>query len=176
MAAPLPPTPWSFVWCRDRGTTSQIARVYRRNAGLGSGVLPWSSTARFVIRGISRAIIFRFILRWLRVVPVAAVVESVIRKLGLVVCALSIASCSTELTSEAMLVRQISTDASAKCSFLGPVSGSEAFGIDVAGDAESAFNKVRNEVAARGGNAFVLTQSTSTDEATNVQADAYICR
>ncbi|WP_363322726.1 DUF4156 domain-containing protein [uncultured Litoreibacter sp.] len=86
-----------------------------------------------------------------------------------------LASCSTELTPGAQLVRQISTAMTSECTFLGPVSGSESLGFDIAGDAESAFNKVRNEVAARGGNAFVLTNSTSSDVATNVQADAYRC-
>lgn len=97
------------------------------------------------------------------------------QKIAFSLCFLLLASCSTELTSDALRVRQISAVESSKCKFLGPVSGSEAFGLDIAGDAESAFNKVRNEVAARGGNSFVLTQSTSSDEATNVQADAYNC-
>ena len=85
------------------------------------------------------------------------------------------AGCSTELTPDARLVRQISTDASSLCTFLGPVSASEAFGLDVAGDTESAFNKMRNEVARRGGNAFVLTNSASNLDSTNVLADAYSC-
>lgn len=96
-------------------------------------------------------------------------------KLVVSFCVLSIAACTTELTPEAQLVRQIPAETLPRCTFLGPVSGSEAFGLDIAGDAESAFNKMRNAVAARGGNAFVLTNSTSTNDATNVQADAYKC-
>ena len=48
-------------------------------------------------------------------------------------------------------------------------------GIDTGGDADSAFNKVRNAVAAKGGNAFVLSNSVSNGFGTNVQADAYRC-
>lgn len=87
-----------------------------------------------------------------------------------------VTGCSTELTPEAQNVRQIAIGASTSCAFLGAVSTSEAMGLDIAGDTESAFNKMRNAVASRGGNAFVLTNSTSNYDSTNVQADAYDCK
>ena len=87
-----------------------------------------------------------------------------------------VAGCTTELTPEAQKVRQIAIGASSACSFLGAVSTSEVMGLDIAGDTESAFNKMRNAVASRGGNAFVLTNSTSNYDSTNVQADAYVCK
>jgi len=88
---------------------------------------------------------------------------------------LAIAGCSTELTTQAQLVRQIPAETKTRCDFLGPVSGMEFFGLTTAHDAESALNKVRNEVAIRGGNAFVLTNMTSNVDGTNAQADAYLC-
>ncbi|MGB3553417.1 MAG: DUF4156 domain-containing protein [Jannaschia sp.] len=81
----------------------------------------------------------------------------------------------TELTPEAMAVRQITPDLTNGCRFLGPVSGSEFFGWTQAGDAASALNQVRNDVAARGGNAFVLTQTRGDFDGTITQADAYLC-
>lgn len=88
---------------------------------------------------------------------------------------LAIAGCSTELTSDAQLVRQIPAETKTNCKFRGPVSGIELFGLTTAHDASSALNKVRNQVAARGGNAFVLTSMTSNADGTNAQADAYFC-
>lgn len=87
----------------------------------------------------------------------------------------SLAACSTELTEHAYSVRQISLSAAEKCSFISPVSGVEYFGWTSAGDAQSALNKVRNSVAERGGNAFVLTQTVSSDDGTVSHADAYLC-
>lgn len=88
---------------------------------------------------------------------------------------LPIMACETELTPEAQLVRQIPATAQSKCQFLGPVTGTEAFGMTSAKDAESALNKVRNSVAERGGNAFVLSNMATTIESTVAQADAYRC-
>ncbi len=86
-----------------------------------------------------------------------------------------LAACSTELTPEAQLVRQITPQMTANCKFLGPVAGTELFGMTAAEDANSALNKVRNEVANRGGNAFVLTNSATTMDGSNAQGDAYRC-
>ncbi len=88
---------------------------------------------------------------------------------------LLVAGCSTELTQEANTVRQLSLESAEKCAFLGPVSGAEYFAWTTGGDAQSALNKVRNEVANRGGNAFVLTQTVSNDGGTVTHADAYRC-
>ncbi|HHI69786.1 MAG TPA: DUF4156 domain-containing protein [Rhodobacteraceae bacterium] len=83
--------------------------------------------------------------------------------------------CSTELTPQAQLVRQIPAEIKTNCKFLGPVTGMELFGWSTAHDAESALNKVRNEVAKRGGNAFVLTKMTSDYDGASALADAYLC-
>lgn len=88
---------------------------------------------------------------------------------------LVLAGCSTELTSGGANVRQVSLSAASTCTFLGPVTGSEAFGLDIAGDTQSAFNKMRNSVAERGGNSFVLSSTSSNADITVVQADAYRC-
>ncbi len=88
---------------------------------------------------------------------------------------LVIVGCGTELTPAAQQVRQISTVTTDGCEFLGPVSASEYFGISAAGNTGSAMNKARNDVATRGGNAFVLTNTSSGEEGTIVQVDAYRC-
>ncbi|QDC10607.1 DUF4156 domain-containing protein [Oceanicola sp. D3] len=89
---------------------------------------------------------------------------------------LFVGACSTELTQAGLSVRQISLVQAERCNFLGPVSGVEQFGMTVADDAQSALNQVRNSVAARGGNAFVLTQTVSDESGTVSHADAYRCR
>ncbi|WP_366866426.1 DUF4156 domain-containing protein [uncultured Roseobacter sp.] len=88
---------------------------------------------------------------------------------------LVLSGCSTELTSGGANVRQVSLSAVSSCTFLGPVTGSEAFGLDIAGDTQSAYNKMRNSVAALGGNSFVLSSTSSNTDITVVQADAYRC-
>lgn len=95
----------------------------------------------------------------------------------LVVClsVLTASGCMTEMTAEANMVRQVSPDGAAACRFLGPVSGSEAWGLDTSQDAKSALNKMRNEVAAKGGNAYVLGHSSTRYDSTIVQGDAYRC-
>jgi len=85
-------------------------------------------------------------------------------------------ACSTELIPGAERVRQITPIMTTSCKFLGPVTGSENMGADQAGDMESAFNKIRNTVTQRGGNAFVLTATSTSGYITVVQADAYFCR
>jgi len=97
------------------------------------------------------------------------------RRFSILILFLGMAGCSTELTPQAQLVRQIPAETKTNCKFLGPVSGTELFGLSTAHDAESALNKVRNEVAARGGNAFALNNMSSTYDGTNAQADAYFC-
>lgn len=94
----------------------------------------------------------------------------------ILIAAAFVSACSTELTTQAVAVRQISLVGAEKCKFLGPVSGSEFFGLTVAGDAQSALNKVRNSVAGIGGNAFVLTQTISNGDGTVSHADAYLCK
>ncbi|MEQ5826095.1 DUF4156 domain-containing protein [Sulfitobacter sp. NFXS29] len=85
------------------------------------------------------------------------------------------AGCSTELSQGGKKVRQISLQTADACQFLGPVTGSEAMGLDEAMDVTSSFNKVRNSVAQLGGNAFVVSSSSTSTASTVVQADAYSC-
>lgn len=87
----------------------------------------------------------------------------------------AVSACSTELTPQAQLVRQITPQMTDSCQFLGPVSGTELMGLTVADDTDSALNKVRNETAARGGNAFVLSNTTSSLDGSIAQGDAYAC-
>jgi len=96
-------------------------------------------------------------------------------KLFILALVLGAAACSTELTTQAQLVRQIPAETKPSCKFLGPVSGMELLGWSTSHDAESALNKVRNKVAERGGNAFVLNNMTSSYDGSNAQADAYLC-
>lgn len=95
----------------------------------------------------------------------------------LIVClsVLTASGCMTEMSPEANKVRQVTADGVAACSFLGPVSGSEMWGFGTAQDAQSALNKMRNEVAAKGGNAYVLGHSSTRADSTVVQGDAYRC-
>ena len=88
---------------------------------------------------------------------------------------LLLTACSTELTQGGKSVRQISLQSANQCQFLGPVTGSEALGLDVAMDVTSSYNKVRNAVAQMGGNSFVVSSTSTSSELTVVQADAYNC-
>ena len=97
------------------------------------------------------------------------------RYVGLFAAFMALTACSTELSQEGKSVRQISLQSSNACQFLGPVTGSESMGIDEGMDVTSAFNKVRNSVAQLGGNAFVVSTSSTSSATTVVQADAYRC-
>ena len=88
---------------------------------------------------------------------------------------LFIGACSTELTEQGARVRPISQEAAQSCAFLGTVSGTEALGMSIAGDVQSASNQLRNQVAAVGGNGYVMNQTSSTMDATVMVADAYSC-
>jgi len=83
--------------------------------------------------------------------------------------------CSTALTPTGAQI-EIATEArKAQCTSLGIVTASEMMGNTMAGDAESAMNKVRNSVAAKGGNAMFLLSTTSTKDGTTVTAEALQC-
>ncbi|WP_371931389.1 DUF4156 domain-containing protein [Roseovarius sp. MMSF_3359] len=98
------------------------------------------------------------------------------RSFILLITAATVGACSTALEPGAERVRQINPNMTDTCQFLGPVTGGESMGIDVAADVNSAYNKVRNEVARRGGNAFVVSASSTSQAQTVVQADAYACK
>ena len=93
----------------------------------------------------------------------------------LLISVMAIGACSTDLNPGAERVRQISPGMTHSCEFLGPITASEGMGIDVAADVQSTFNKIRNEVAQRGGNAFVVTTSSTSQSMTVAQADSYRC-
>ena len=82
---------------------------------------------------------------------------------------------SVELTQQGGMVRQIQPDWATKCEFLGVVEGSYSIGWDVGEDRRASLNKIRNRVAERGGNAFVITDISSSASRTSIQADAYKC-
>ncbi|WP_371931285.1 DUF4156 domain-containing protein [Roseovarius sp. MMSF_3350] len=97
------------------------------------------------------------------------------RVVGIWLILLGLSACSTELTQAGKSVRQVSLQTANSCQFLGPVTGSESMGLDEAMDVTSAFNKVRNSVGELGGNAFVVSASSTSSATTVVQADAYSC-
>jgi len=71
---------------------------------------------------------------------------------------------------------EIATEArKAQCTSLGIVTDSEMMSITMGADAESAMNKVRNSVAAKGGNAMFIISTTSTKDGTAVTAEALQC-
>ena len=74
-----------------------------------------------------------------------------------------------------MMVREITPTLTSKCRFLGVVQSVEGETISVTEDRRSAMNKIRNEVAARGGDSFVLNDMFTTTIETVMQADAYVC-
>jgi hypothetical protein len=73
------------------------------------------------------------------------------------------------------MVREIQPDWATRCKFLGVLDASEGSGWDVPDDRRGALNRIRNQVAQMGSNAFVVTQSTSSGIRTLIQADAYNC-
>ena len=83
--------------------------------------------------------------------------------------------CAAQLSQEGRMVREVQADWATKCKFLGVVDASEGNGFDVPDDRRGALNSLRNQVALTGGNAFVLSQTSSSGFRTLVQADAYKC-
>lgn len=95
--------------------------------------------------------------------------------IAVVIALLALSGCATQLTQQGRMVREIQPDWSTKCEFLGVIDASEGNGWDIADDRRGALNKIRNQVADLGGNAFVVSQSTSNGFRTLIQADAYKC-
>ncbi len=85
-----------------------------------------------------------------------------------------VCGCATQLSQEGSTVREIQADWATKCEFIGVLDASEALGWDVADNRRGALNKIRNDVAQLGGNAFVVSDIYSASRAI-VQADAYKC-
>lgn len=87
----------------------------------------------------------------------------------------SFSGCAAQLTQQGSMVRQIQPDWATNCKFLGVIEASEGAGLDYSDDMSGALNTVRNKVAERGGNAFVINQTASSVMRTKIQADAYNC-
>jgi len=83
--------------------------------------------------------------------------------------------CATKLTEQGRMIRQIQPDWSTSCKFLGVIDASEIDGWDIADNRRGALNSIRNQVAEMGGNAFVVSQTTTSELRTLIQADAYKC-
>jgi hypothetical protein len=86
-----------------------------------------------------------------------------------------VSGCSTPMTQEGSQVRQIRAEAVTPCKFISVVQGTNSTSWGVARDRANALNKVRNQVAELGGNAYVLTQTNTDEWGTNTQVDAYNC-
>lgn len=81
------------------------------------------------------------------------------------VVTLGLSACTTALTQHGAAVQPVTENQKEKyCQFIAIVTGKESMGMSRAGDAKSAMNKVRNEVAKAGGNAMRII-STTTDDA-----------
>ena len=80
-----------------------------------------------------------------------------------------------ELTEEGRMVRQIKADWATKCEFLGVINASFSSGIDITRDRRGALNDIRNRISQINGNAFVITDISSSKWGTAIQADAYKC-
>ena len=72
-------------------------------------------------------------------------------------------------------VVQIQPDRVARCRHLGAIRGAHANGASVAENEDAAIEDARGQAASMGGNAFVVTQRTSSMWWSVVQADAYLC-
>lgn len=86
-----------------------------------------------------------------------------------------LSACETRLSSVGSQVRDMSGQNVSGCSFIRVVEASEMWGNSVAGDRRSALNKLRNEVAKAGGNAFVIDNFDSNVLQSVVQAEALRC-
>ena len=72
-------------------------------------------------------------------------------------------------------VVQLQPERTKRCRSLGSIEGTHANGTSVAENEGFAIDALRAEVARLGGNAFTITQRTSTMWRSVVQADAYVC-
>jgi uncharacterized protein YbjQ (UPF0145 family) len=81
--------------------------------------------------------------------------------------------CATQLTPEGSSVRLVSD--TAKCKFIGTVTGSNSMGSSTAQDADGAMNQLRNKAAAMGANAVKIINIDSNSEVTTAVAEALDC-
>jgi len=98
------------------------------------------------------------------------------KALFLLLFAIIITGCgATKLTQNGSMVREIEADYSTNCEFLGVIETTEAMGWTAASQDHGALNKARNEVAARGGNAMVISSTSASGINSQVQVDGYRC-
>ena len=97
------------------------------------------------------------------------------RAIGFSLAMVVLAGCVAKLTDEGRFIRQILPDMANDCEFLGVVDAAEGSGWDKANDRIGALNTLRNQISLMNGNAFVLTDISSSDSKTLIQADAYKC-
>lgn len=94
--------------------------------------------------------------------------------IGLTVILLS--GCRNEPTPESLKVRQIQTNGTTECRFLGTGSSSYELGFNLQDDISQTSIDLRNKVAAAGGNAYVKTSNVTTEAVTIMEYDIYKCR
>lgn len=97
------------------------------------------------------------------------------RALLALLAAVVASGCPAHLTEAGARVRIVSADALPRCTRLAPVSFTAANGASTADNEAVATDRVRNEVAALGGNAFHVTARDVGRFRTVVHADALRC-
>ena len=93
---------------------------------------------------------------------------------GVLMC-VATAGCTTRVSNEAANVRQMPQSAAAACQFIETVPSENGPGVRVGRSPQSAINKLSNQVARVGGNAFVLQIGNSNSAYVGIRADAYRC-
>ena len=95
---------------------------------------------------------------------------------GVFVSIISLIGCAAGLTRAGSMIRE-SRDPSVRtgCEFLGTIDESEKNGWDHADDRRGAMNRVRNRVAALGGDTFLIVSLETDAFGAYVQAEAYRC-
>lgn len=94
--------------------------------------------------------------------------------LSVLIC-VATTGCTTRLSSQAANVRQMPQSAAAACQFIDTVPSTNGPGVRVGRSPQSAINKLTNQVARVGGNAFVLQIGNSNSAYAGIRANAYRC-
>jgi len=98
------------------------------------------------------------------------------RFLFLAAVATSNVGCMASLTPAGASVRPVTASQKDRdCDFITMVTASEEMGSSSGGDAQSALNKVRNKIAAAGGNAMLIVSTNTATYSTTVVAEALKC-
>ena len=86
-------------------------------------------------------------------------------RLAVVVLGILVTGCAASLTQAGSMVRDMTNmfdTIRAECTFLGVVEAEESAGSSLASDERGALARIRNEVANRGGDAFLLLSLNTT--------------